>query len=72
MLFNLTNLQVIDATGKGNVARFINHSCNPNCFARVIGKAEQKAICIYAKRFIARGEEVTYDYQVIFHRKFTE
>lgn len=42
------------------MARFINHSCNPNCYARVIGKDEQKAICIYAKRFIARGEEVSF------------
>jgi histone-lysine N-methyltransferase SETD1 len=56
-------LQVVDATGKGNVARFINHSCNPNSYARVIGKMDQRVICIYAKSLITKGSEIVYDYK---------
>ncbi|KAI6187711.1 Histone-lysine N-methyltransferase [Aphelenchoides besseyi] len=62
-LFRMDEELVIDATGKGNVARFINHSCNPNCYARVIGRSDQRVICIYAKRLISKGEEITYDYK---------
>ncbi|KAI6192468.1 SET domain protein [Aphelenchoides fujianensis] len=64
-LFRMDEDFVIDATKKGNIARFINHSCNPNCYARVLSlnKADPKTICIYAKRFISKGEEITYDYK---------
>jgi hypothetical protein len=55
---------VIDATLKGNKARFINHSCNPNCIAKVI-KHENgtNSIVIYAKQTINEDEEITYDYK---------
>lgn len=54
---------IIDATKCGNLARFINHSCNPNCYARVITIESQKKIVIYSKQPIAVGEEITYDYK---------
>lgn len=62
---------VIDATLKGNKARFINHSCNPNCIAKVI-KHENgtNSIVIYAKQAIKEDEEITYDYK--FPREETE
>lgn len=47
-----------DANVDGNVARFINHSCRPNCYSAVDGKT----IWIRAARNIAAGEELTYDY----------
>ncbi|KAL3116273.1 hypothetical protein niasHT_002356 [Heterodera trifolii] len=54
--------KVIGATKKGNVARFINHSCQPNCYAKVLLVAGEKKTVIYSKRFIEKGEEITYDY----------
>jgi len=50
---------VVDAAVDGNEARFINHSCAPNCEA----VDERKHIYIEAIRDIAPGEELTYDYQ---------
>ena len=57
--FKLTNRTVIDAGVGGNVARFINHSCRPNCYTRI----EKGIIWIRASRGIRRGEELTYDYR---------
>src|SRR5262249_60427097 len=46
-----------DAAVDGNIARFINHSCSPNCWFEVV----DKTIWIRASRNIRRGEELTYD-----------
>ncbi|KAI2795899.1 Histone-lysine N-methyltransferase setd1b [Blomia tropicalis] len=54
---------IVDATQCGNVARFINHSCNPNCSAKVIQFEGKKKIVIYSKQEIGIGEEITYDYK---------
>merc|ERR1719461_2194504 len=54
---------VVDATKAGNLARFINHSCDPNCYAKIITIDGQKKITIYSKQPIAYGEEITYDYK---------
>jgi SET domain-containing protein len=53
-----------DASVGGNIARFINHSCTPNCYFEVI----DKTIWIRAARNIKRGEELTYDYKTIGER----
>lgn len=56
--------QFIDATIKGSLARFCNHSCNPNAYVNkwvVNGKLKMG---IFAKRTIAKGEEITFDYNV--------
>jgi uncharacterized protein len=57
-LFSIDKSTVIDAAVDGNEARFINHSCAPNCEAI----DEKKRIYIEAIRDIAPGEELTYDY----------
>ncbi|GJR10201.1 histone-lysine N-methyltransferase ATXR7 isoform X1 [Tanacetum coccineum] len=62
-LFRLDDGYVVDATKRGGVARFINHSCEPNCYPKVISVDGQKKIFIYAKRHIVSGEEITYDYK---------
>ncbi|KAL4453004.1 hypothetical protein ABPG73_004782 [Tetrahymena malaccensis] len=54
--------KIIDATFKGNEARYLNHSCNPNCSSLVIEYEKDSKIIIYAKRDIKPGEELTYDY----------
>ena len=50
-----------DAAVGGNIARFINHSCTPNCWFEVV----DKTIWIRASRTIRKGEELTYDYMTI-------
>jgi len=56
--FKLNNRWVVDAHVGGNHARFINHSCKPNCYSQVINGT----IWIRAARTIEPGEELTYDY----------
>lgn len=58
-LFTLNGKTVIDAAVNGNDARFINHSCDPNCEAVI----DSGHIYIEAKRTIQPGEELVYDYQ---------
>jgi ribosomal protein L14E/L6E/L27E len=62
-MFRIDDNWIIDATMKGNLARFINHCCDPNCYAQIISVEQQKKIVIYSKRDIAVGEEITYDYK---------
>ncbi|XP_067125107.1 histone-lysine N-methyltransferase SETD1B-A [Centruroides vittatus] len=62
-LFRVDSETIIDATRCGNLARFINHSCNPNCYAKVITVEGQKKIVIYSKQAINVNEEITYDYK---------
>jgi SET domain-containing protein len=56
--FKLNRLYVRDAAVGGNVARYINHACKPNCYTQVVGDT----IWIRAARNIRKGEELTYDY----------
>ncbi|KAL6471058.1 hypothetical protein MHYP_G00197080 [Metynnis hypsauchen] len=62
-MFRIDDYEVVDATIHGNAARFINHSCEPNCYSRVVNIDGQKHIVIFAMRKIYRGEELTYDYK---------
>jgi uncharacterized protein len=56
--FKLTNRTVVDAAVGGNDARFINHSCRPNCYVEI----KDGVIWIRAARTIRKGEELSYDY----------
>ena len=56
--FKLNRLYVRDAAVGGNIARYINHACEPNCYTQIIGDT----IWIIAARNIRKGEELTYDY----------
>uniref|UniRef100_A0A1I7U340 [histone H3]-lysine(4) N-trimethyltransferase n=1 Tax=Caenorhabditis tropicalis TaxID=1561998 RepID=A0A1I7U340_9PELO len=62
-LFRIDEHSVIDATKRGNFARFINHSCQPNCYAKVLTIEGEKRIVIYSRSIINKGEEITYDYK---------
>ncbi|EJF61682.1 hypothetical protein DICSQDRAFT_85722 [Dichomitus squalens LYAD-421 SS1] len=61
-LFRIDEDLVVDATKKGNLGRLINHSCDPNCTAKIITISGEKKIVIYAKQDIELGSEITYDY----------
>ena len=56
--FTLNRRWVIDAGVGGNIARFINHSCKPNCYVEI----KDGTIWIRAARTIRRGEELSYNY----------
>lgn len=55
-LFRIDENTVIDATKRGGIARFINHSCTPNCTAKIIKVEGSKRIVIYALRDIAESK----------------
>lgn len=57
-LFELNSKWTIDGKGRGNIARYINHSCKPNCEVDI----KKGQILISAKRAIKMGEELAYDY----------
>ena len=56
-MFRIDNDTVIDATMAGGPARYINHSCSPNCVAEVVHFEKESKIIITSRR-IPKGEEV--------------
>ena len=62
-LFRLDDDYIVDATVKGSAARFINHSCEPNCYSRCITVDGEKRITLFSMRNLRAGEELTYNYQ---------
>ena len=60
-VFRINRAWSRDAAVGGNIARFINHACRPNCYSQIIGRD----IWIRAGRNIEPGEELTYDYATV-------
>ena len=65
--FHIDEAHVIDAKHGGNSARWINHSCAPNCEAEVDGGR----VFIRAQRNIQAGEELFYDYGLVIDEPYT-
>jgi SET domain-containing protein len=65
--FHIDEEHVIDAKVGGNSARWINHSCKPNCEADV----EDGRVFIRARRDIEAGEELFYDYGLVIDEPYT-
>lgn len=63
-LFELNDDWTIDGKGRSNKARYINHSCRPNCEAEL--SEDETRVFIQAKRNIKAGEELAYNYGKVF------
>jgi SET domain-containing protein len=63
-VFRISRTWSRDAAVGGNIARFINHSCRPNCWFEVV----DRTIWIRASGLIRAGEELTYDYATVGER----
>ena len=61
---SLTKNEFVDATKKGNLGRFCNHSCNPNCYVDKWVVGEKLRMGIFAERHIKAGEELVFNYNV--------
>ncbi len=74
-LFTVNDDYVIDGNHNSNVARWINHSCDPNCEAVVEeddkGRSHKDKVFIEAIRDIAEGEELTYNYGIVLEERHT-
>jgi len=57
-LFEISSKLVVDGKSRKNIARYINHSCRPNCDTDV----KKGRIFVTARRSIKAGEELSYDY----------
>ena len=69
-LFRLSDGTIIDAAKGGNSARWINHSCAPNCEA--IEYEDGGGVFIHALRTIRAGEELVYDYRITMDGRVSE
>lgn len=63
-----TNNEVIDPTFVGNIARLINHSCEPNCETQKWNVLGEVCVGIFALKDIHENEELTFDYQFDFFK----
>ncbi|KAL8863411.1 MAG: hypothetical protein Q9178_000092 [Gyalolechia marmorata] len=61
---SLTKGEYVDATKKGNLGRFCNHSCNPNCYVDKWVVGDKLRMGIFAERPIKAGEELVFNYNV--------
>nr|XP_043638915.1 histone-lysine N-methyltransferase ASHH2 [Erigeron canadensis] len=61
----LNGSEVIDACAKGNLSRFINHSCEPNCRTEKWMVNGEVCVGLFALRDIKKGEELTFDYNYV-------
>lgn len=61
---SLTKSEFVDATKKGNLGRFCNHSCNPNCYVDKWVVGDKLRMGIFAERHIKAGEELVFNYNV--------
>lgn len=65
-LFEITKKRTIDGTIRENTARYINHSCRPNCEVQIKGGR----VLVFSKKNIKAGEELNYDYGKEFFNEY--
>jgi SET domain-containing protein len=67
-IFETSDGKVIDGGRRGNAARWINHSCAPNCRSF---EDDEGRVFIEARRAIPAGDELTYDYRLSLDARIT-
>ena len=70
--FHLDDKHVIDAKVGGNAARWINHSCEPNCMADQVENDNGGRVFIRALQDLQPGEELFYDYGLVIDGRYTQ
>jgi [histone H3]-lysine36 N-trimethyltransferase len=60
---SIDEIQVIDATRKGNISRYINHSCNPNAETQKWFVDGFTRVGFFTTREVQPGEEISFDYK---------
>jgi hypothetical protein len=65
-LFEVTKKKTIDGSVRSNTARYINHSCRPNCEIEIY----KERVYVMAKRNIKEGEELNYDYDTSYFNEY--
>ncbi|MFU8781131.1 MAG: SET domain-containing protein [Kiritimatiellia bacterium] len=65
-LFETSSRRFVDGSPRWNLARYINHSCSPNCVVRIL----RGRIYVFAKRRICAGEELAYNYGRAYFAEF--
>jgi len=70
--FTIDDDTVIDGNSNGNIARWINHSCDPNCEADMVEVKGETRIFISALRDIPAGEELVYNYGLELDERYTK
>jgi SET domain-containing protein len=66
--FHVDEERVIDGGVNGNAARWLNHSCAPNCESEI---DDDGRVFIRARRHIVAGEELNYDYRLVIDERYT-
>ncbi|EKX45346.1 hypothetical protein GUITHDRAFT_61291, partial [Guillardia theta CCMP2712] len=66
-MLKLNQEEFIDSTRKANLARFINHCCEPNCEMQKWYVGNKQCVALFAKYFIPSGSELTFDYDMEFY-----
>lgn len=65
-LFEISKTKTIDGRSKSNKARWVNHSCRPNCEIEI----RKERVYVFSKRNIKAGEELTYDYDTDYFNEY--
>lgn len=65
-LFELNSKSTIDGKSRKNIARYINHSCRPNCEVEI----KEDRVFIFTTKKIEKGEELGYDYGKAFFKEY--
>ena len=55
--------QYIDGNIMGNFAKYVNHSCNPNCQLHIVLVRNKLCACLFVTTFIRKSNELTFDYK---------
>ena len=69
--FSVDDGHVLDGNVGGNLLRWINHACTPNCRAEEVASGGRTRVFAYALRDIAPGEELFYDYGLVVDQRHT-